>query len=41
MTREEIEFFSVEAETLESIHDHNAYAKLSRRRDPSDMGSWR
>jgi GTP cyclohydrolase I len=41
MSRDEIDYFSVEAETLESIHDHNAYAKLSRGRDPSGTGGWR
>lgn len=41
MTREEIEFLAVEAETLESIHDHNAYAFLTRRRDPEAPDGWR
>ena len=40
---EEVRLFiyHVEAETLESIHDHNAYAKLSRGRDPSGTSDWR
>jgi len=38
--RDEIEYFALEAETLESIHDHNAYAYLTRRRDPDDFDRW-
>jgi GTP cyclohydrolase I len=39
--RDEVAYFAVEAETLESIHDHNAYAYLTRRRDPDAPGGWR
>ncbi|MFH2007137.1 MAG: GTP cyclohydrolase FolE2 [bacterium] len=41
MRREVVELFTVEAETLESIHDHNAYGTLSRVRDPDAETGWR
>lgn len=41
MQRDEVEYLAVEAETLESIHDHNAYAYLTRQRDPATPGGWK
>lgn len=40
MKRDEVQFLAVEAETLESIHDHNAYAYLTRSRSPLAAGGW-
>lgn len=39
MERDPVAHFVVEAENLESIHDHNAYALLERTRHPD--GAWR
>ncbi len=40
MQRDAVELFTVDAETLESIHDHNAYGTLSRMRDPDSDTGW-
>jgi GTP cyclohydrolase I len=41
MQRDVVEHYVIEAETLESIHDHNAYGFLSRTRDPDAPSGWR
>ncbi len=41
MVREVVEHFVIEVETIESIHDHNAYGYLSRTRDRSMPSGWR
>jgi len=41
MVREVVEHFVIEVETLESIHDHNAYGYLCRTRDRSTPSGWR
>ena len=41
MQRDAVELFTVDAETLESIHDHNAYGTLSRMRDPNSDTGWK
>jgi len=41
MLREVVEHFVIEVETIESIHDHNAYGYLSRTRDESTESGWR
>jgi len=41
MERDEVEHFVIEVETIESIHDHNAYGYLSRTRDAESPSGWR
>ncbi len=41
MQREVVEHFSVEVETIESIHDHNAYGYVCRTRDDENPTGWR
>lgn len=40
MQRDVVEHFVVEVETIESIHDHNAYGYLCRTRDDDAPGGW-
>ena len=41
MQREVVEHFIVEVETIESIHDHNAYGYVSRTRDDTHPAGWK
>jgi GTP cyclohydrolase I len=41
MQRDVVEHFVIEVETIESIHDHNAYGYLSRMRDAGAPTGWR
>ncbi len=41
MQRDVVEHFAVEVETIESIHDHNAYGYLSLTRDDTQPSGWR
>lgn len=41
MERDVVEHFVIEVETIESIHDHNAYGYVSRTRDAQAPTGWR
>lgn len=41
MQRDVVEHFVIEVETIESIHDHNAYGYLSRSRDAHAPTGWK